>query len=71
MDKGAYRATVCGITESDMTEHAPAQMSLMDIGLLEFLKQKFPFKAILKPPVTQTSWQGSWSELGLKIFSSN
>ena len=54
-----------------MTEHAPAQMSLMDIGLLEFLKQKFPFKAILKPPVTQTSWQGSWSELGLKIFSSN
>ena len=46
-------------------------MSLMDIRLFDFLEQKFPFKAILKPPLKQTSWQGSWSELSLKIFSSN
>ena len=29
MDRGAYWATVHGVTESDMTEHAQAQMSLM------------------------------------------
>ena len=29
MDRGAYWATAHGVTESDMTEHAQAQMSLM------------------------------------------
>lgn len=46
-------------------------VSLTDIRRLEFLKRKFPFKAILKPPLKPASWQGSWSELGLKLFSSN
>ena len=36
MDRGAYQATVHGVTESDMTEHAQAQMSQWTLDYLNF-----------------------------------